>query len=368
MESSDTYEYTEPNLRTPVELALKTVATHIFAVANYAYLSTLQQRPTRTSLHALRVLLFTFVPTLIIVELANSSVRALIQFVQNQIDEEEKNVWFHLSAGVGLCASMPITNQATKKDEIHKVTLLKLDPTITERVRIGWSWAWAGKLLVTLFALTQAIGTIVIYARRLHHNYYNYDVLDFDHRNGAMGIASTICSVFSIFVLLLRFNWSVARALQTATTEKLHASTTTLILHTFLAMGLHHLIAYIINDDKEWLYTSTGVAMLLSGIFGFNHRRPIPFAGLQNILVAILVYVFRKDIALKMGVYTSRDQTWIRHRSWLRIKGLIKVCLVIWFLADIIKLFVEHIIDVVGKRGSEHYWWQDPISDRIFVI
>jgi hypothetical protein len=107
---------------------------------------------------------------------------------------------------------------------------------------------------------------------------------------------------------------------------------------------------------------------LLSGFFSLNDGFPVPFAGWQNILVAILVFVFRKDIASKIGVHSSRYQTWIRHRSWLRIKVLLKVCLVIWFLVDIGKLFVKHIIDVVEKRGDEYFWWQDPISDRIFVI
>ncbi|KAJ9606878.1 hypothetical protein H2200_008888 [Cladophialophora chaetospira] len=365
MATAGTYETPTTNLRTPGGLAVETVTTHLFAIANYAYTSTLQQRPTHTSLHAMRVLLFAFVPTLIIVECTNSVIRALIQFVRTQIDEEEKNVWFHLSAAVGMHASMPITNHATKKDEIHKVPLLKLDPTTTERERIGWSWAWAGKLLITIFALTQATGSIVLYVRRVHH-----DTLNFDHRNGAMAIASTICSVFSIFALLLRFDWSVGRALQSAATEKLHAQISTLILHTFLAMGLHHLVALSVNHyENEWLYTSTGVVFLLSGFFGPRYgRRPLPFAGWQNILLAILVFVFRKDIASKVGVDSGRYQTWIRHRSWLRIKALLTVGLVMWFLTDIGKLFVKDVINVVRKRGDEDYWWQDPIGDKIFVI
>lgn len=367
MASPDTQEYYSiTSLRTPGELAIKTVATHLFAVANYAFLCTLQHRPTRTNLHASRVLLFTFVPTLIIVELVSSSGRALIQFVRNQIDEEEKNVWFHLSAAVGFYASMPITNQATKEDEIHKVPLLKLDPSTTERERIGWSWGWAGKLLVTLFALTQAVGTIVMYARRLKHH-----PLDIDHRNGAMGIASTICSTFSIFVLFLRFDWSVARALQTTTTDKLHASRTTLILHAFLAMGLHHLIAYASNPhSNDFLYTSTAIVFYMSGFFG-RHDIDL-FTGLRNLMAVIVLYYFWEEIASKIGVHSSRYPAWIRHRSWLRIKALLKVCFVLWLVADIGKLLVENIFDVVkhkdGKHSSSGSWWQDPISDKIVVI
>ena len=73
MASLGTHKSPAPNLRTLAQVAIKTVATHLFGVANHAYLSTLQQRPTRTSLYALRVLLFAFIPTLVIVELVNSS-------------------------------------------------------------------------------------------------------------------------------------------------------------------------------------------------------------------------------------------------------------------------------------------------------
>ena len=359
MASPDIQEdYSTESFRTPGELAIKTVVTHLFAVANYAFLSTLQHRPVRTSLHALWVLLFTFVPTLIIVELAFSSTRALILFVRNQIDEEEKNVWFHLSAAVGFHASMPITNRATKEDEIHRVPLLKLDPTTTERERVGWHWGWAGKLLITLFALTQAVGTIIMYARRLHHS-----PLAIDHRNGAMGIASTICSSLSIFVLFLRFDWSVGRALQTTTADKLHASRTTLILHAFLAMGLHHFIAYSVNTHaNDFLYTSTGIAFYMSGLFGRDEVNVL--AGLRNFMAVLTVYLFREEIASKIGVHSSRYQGWFRYRSWLRVKALLQVCFVLWMLADIGKLLVDNIIDLLRRRSG----WRDPISDKIIVI
>jgi hypothetical protein len=62
-------------------------------------------------------------------------------------------------------------------------------------------------MLTVFFALTQAISTVVIYAKRLDMS----NCLDFDHCNGAMGIASTICSVLSILVLL--FGWTGAWAM-----------------------------------------------------------------------------------------------------------------------------------------------------------
>ena len=354
------------NLRTPGELAIKTVATHLFALGNYAYMCTLQQRPTRSGLHVLRIAILAFVPTLIIIEFVNTLVRSLVYFVRNQIeeDEEEKNVWFHLSAGLGVHASMPITNSTTKKDEIHKVPLLNLDPTLTERERIPWSWSFAGKMFVTLFALTQAIGTIFMWARRIHHD----SCLEFDHRNGAMGIASSICSIGSILVLLLRYDWSVTRALQSSSTEKLHASRTTLILQTFLAMTLHLVITSLISEEHHWLYTSSGV---VGFIFGIGRSRSIVhfFLGFwQTILLAIVVLVFRKEIGARLGADSSTYQAWISHRSWKRIKVIIKICLVLWLTADILGLFVKDIISTLERRDSDWDWWQDPISDKIFVI
>jgi hypothetical protein len=354
------------SLRSPGELAIKTVATHLVALGNYAYMSTLQHRPTRSGLHVLRIAVLAFVPTLIIIEFVNTLVRSLFYFIQNQIeeDEEEKNVWFHLSAGLGVHASMPITNSTTKKDEIHRVPLLNLDPTLTERERVSWSWSWAGKMFATLFALTQAIGTIFMWARRIHHD----SCLNFDHRNGAMGIASSICSISSMLILLLRYDWSVSRALQSSSTEKLHASRTTLIFQTFLAMTLHLGIASLISDEHHWLYTSSGV---VGFIFGVGRARSVGhfFVGIwQTILLAIVVLVFRKEIGARLGADSSTYQAWIRHRSWKRIKVILKICLVLWFTADILRLFVKDIIRTIERRGFDWDWWQDPISDKIFVI
>jgi hypothetical protein len=114
--------------------------------------------------------------------------------------------------------SMPITNQTMKKDDVYKISLLKLDTTLAERERVGWSWAWASNVFAALFTLTQAIGTVVIYARRLEDTWAK--CLGFDHRIGALGIASTVCGVFSILALLLRFEWNVAHALHSSTEKK----------------------------------------------------------------------------------------------------------------------------------------------------
>jgi hypothetical protein len=206
---------------------------------------------------------------------------------------------------------------------------------LAARERIRWSWVWAGKMLATLFALTQAVGTIVMWVRRMDSG--DASCFGFDHRNGAMGISSTICSVGSIFILLLRYDWSVPRVLESSSTEKLHASRTTLILHTFLAMTLHLWIAWLANDDNGWLYTSSGLAFLLSRI---GSGRQV------------------------LGGY----QAWIKHRSWKRIKALLKICLVLWFIADIVKLLVHDIIETIKERDDDWFWWQDPISDKIFVI
>jgi len=290
--------------------------------------------------------------------------RSLVNFVRSQIDEDEedKHVWFHLSAGLGMHASMPITNTTTKKDETHKIALLRLDPVITKREHIHWSWSWAGKIFATLFAMTQAVGTIIIWVRRIDNG--NVSTLGFDHRNGAMGIASTICSVGSIFILLLRYDWSVPRALQSSSTERLHTSGTTLVLHTFLAITLHHWIAWLANDNNNWLYTSSGLALLVSRV---GTSREI-LGVWQSILLVIFIVIFRKDIADRIGVNSSRYQAWVRHQSWKRMKALLKIPLVLWFVADILRLFIQEIIEIIQVRDYESFWWQDPISDRIFVI
>jgi hypothetical protein len=65
--------------------------------------------------------------------------------------------------------------------------------------------------------------------------------LGFDHRIRAIGIALTACGVFSIFVLLLRFEWNVTHALHSST-ERKQDSGATLMQHVFLAMLLYLLL------------------------------------------------------------------------------------------------------------------------------
>lgn len=286
------------NPRTPGQLAIKTVATHLFALGNYAYRCTLQQSPTRSGLHVLRIVILAFVPTLIIIEFVNTLVRSLLYFIRNRIeeDEEERNLWFQIGAGLGVHASMPVTNSTTKKDVIHKVPLLSLDLTVIQQERISFSWSWAGKMFVTLFALRQAIGKIDMWARRIQHG----SCLDLDHHNGVMGIASTICSVGSILVLLLRYDWSFAPTLQSSSTEKPHAARTTLILQAFLATTLHLVITSLINQDHHWLNTSGVVGF----IFGIDRSRSIGhfFLGSSHTtLLIIVILVFHKEIGARLG-------------------------------------------------------------------
>ena len=355
------------NERTPGELAIKTVTTHVFAIGNYAYMCALQRRPTRNGLHVIRIIVFAFVPTLLIIEFVTTLVHALNGFIQNQTEEEEedKSLWFYLCAGLGVHASMPITNSATKKDEIHKVPLLKLDPTLTVQERTSRSWNWAGKMFVTVFALTQAVGTIVIWARRIDRSAN----IEFDNRNGAMGVASTTCSVGSILVLLLSYDWSVARALQSSSTDKLHASGTTLVSQTFLAMTLHQIIAYITSEGRTWLYTSSGVLFYMTGLHLAKSVGKF-FIGLwQTILLAVFILIFRKELSDKLAT-SSTYQAWTSHRSWKRVKVILRICLVLWLIADVLKLLILDILYTIASRGhwgNGTAWWQDPLSDRILV-
>jgi hypothetical protein len=106
-------------------------------------MKTLQKRLTRTSLHVLRIVIFVLLPTIVVIESVNTLIRSMIQFIRNQIDEgeEEKNIWFPLSTGLGMYALMPITSKTTKKDDVYKISLLKLNAILAERERVGWSWA-----------------------------------------------------------------------------------------------------------------------------------------------------------------------------------------------------------------------------------
>jgi hypothetical protein len=86
------------------------------------------------------------------------------------------------------------------------------------------------------------------------------------------------------------------------------------------------------------------------------------------VLLAIFVFVFRKEVDSKFGLDSVRYQIWTRHRSWKRVRAVLKVGLVIRVMVDFGKLFVRDIMNLMDSRNGDWYSWQDPISDKLFVI
>ncbi|KAF2012668.1 hypothetical protein BU24DRAFT_465035 [Aaosphaeria arxii CBS 175.79] len=359
----------EESLRTPLELVIKTLTTHIFALASYAYLSALSRRPNRSHLQALRLLFFLFVPTLPVIEFAISAIRSIIQFCRNYEDSDETHFRFYLSAALGQHAHLKIDKEGEEKNN-ESVHLLNIGNGFAEKTYIPFDWVWAGKFLAALFAVTQAVGTIVMWVRRMQS--HDGDALSFDHRNGAMGIASAACGVVSILTLILRLRWTVSKSFEAKEGKHSHwlgmTQSSQFIVEMLLSMLLHLIIAMIADSDNRWLYTSVGAVTFL--VTSGRGASRIFFQVLQSLLLLIFIYVFRHEILRRLGFSSERSVRVFGGRQMKRVKALLVLLLVLWIITDLIRLFVIDIIQVVreSKDGWRGYWWQDPLSDSLIVI
>lgn len=365
----------ERSLRTPLSLIIKTITTHAFALASYAYVSNILRRPTRSHIQAIRLLFFLFVPTLPLVELLIDTTRSLLQFLRNYEDDDKIHTRYYMSGALGMHANLSQgDDNKDTKDSSKNLHLLDAGSHCAENHVMPMDWVWIGKILAALFALTQAIGTIVMWVRRMQS--YDARPLSFDHRNGAMGVASAICSTTCILILLLRLQWKVSKAFETQQKEPrwawlgiVRGESSQLVAEALLSMMLHLGIASIPNSDNLWLYTSVGSVRFLLGGSG-----RIMLYGWQTILLVVFAYIFRHDIARRLGVDNERYTKWFGDKRWRRAKALLGVAIVLWIITDIVWLFVVDVIQVVeeGKGRGVYpdwgYWWQDPISDELIVI
>ncbi|KAF2205171.1 hypothetical protein GQ43DRAFT_59630 [Delitschia confertaspora ATCC 74209] len=394
-----------PSFRTPLTIVIKTITTHAFALANYACISSLLRRPMKSHIQALRILFFVFVPTLPLVELIINAVRSLLQFLSNYEDDDEIHLRYYLSSAVGMHATVAseddspsLENANTERgdagpedpnSEEKKHTMVKRGQQIPlllagshcaeNRVK-PLDWTYLGKLLALVFSLTQAVGTIVMWVRRMKTNDAN--ALSFDHRNGAMGVASTICGIMCLVVILLRLDWKVSRAFSAPQKGYYADPAKKFAVESLLAIFLHVFIAITAGDaySNHWMYTSIGVIFFLLSSHQSHFRlRTELLVMLPNIALILFIWIFRKEVAQKLGLEEGRLHNIYRQvfpeRRRKRAQALLSFLLALWIITDIIRLFVVDILQVVEEwqNSSPHhewggYWWQDPISDSIFVI
>ena len=263
-------------------------------------------------------------------------------------------------------------NKVDANDRRNNVHLLTAGSQFAEKTVVPVSWVWIGKLLGALFSCTQAAGTIVMWIRRM--NSREGDALTFDHRNGAMGIASAICAVISILVLIIRLNWKVAKAFegpqsQAQAQEKDRAALTQFGIDALLSMALFLGIASAADRDNRWMYTSIGC---FAFIFTADGR--LLTQGWQSLMLFIFIYVFREEISRRLGLQ-ERLRKWFPGRRLYRMKALVALLMGLWIIADILRALIIDIIQVVKESKGGFYenaypgfWWQDPLSESLLVI
>jgi hypothetical protein len=102
---------------------------------------------------------------------------------------------------------------------------------------------------------------------------------------------------------------------------------------------------------------SAGALFLVLRLFRYGKVFPhSPFYGVwQTILLTLFILIFRKEISNRNSAGSGTYLGWIGYRSSKRAKALLKVCLVFWFMADILRRLIIDILSVL-RHGDYEYW------------
>lgn len=325
----------EPETRSVTEVILRATATHIFALANYGHLGSLTKLPK--DLHVGYVAVFFLYPTIIIGQLVYGFwAAARYGLADGETEDSKADLCFYIQGLMGVHA-LPNARVLLGHgmDDESPVPLLKAGHRSVQRATYRISWKWFGRVLVCLLAVTQAIGTAVLFVRRINHETYSGGQLMIDTFTGVAALGSAVSGIMALLILLMRLEWQVISPVQNETLEhpRLTAMGAQLVI-VFFCMGW-------IRGYLFW-YLLYGPYLL----FGMGHP-------LEVVVVSVFVYIFRQDILKRIGV--SMEAAW----------SFTLYIFVLIIAGDIVMSIVTCILELTSMDDGG---WKDPLSDKLLVI
>jgi hypothetical protein len=160
---------TEPQpaqTRSITEVILRTLATQLFALANYGHLGSLIKLPK--NLHVGHVAVFFLYPTIIIGQLVYSfCAAAKYKLARNERGSSKADFCFNIQGLMGVHAepNEGVLLDHGMDDESPK-PLFQAGYRSVQYATCKISWKWFGRVVVYLLAVTRAIGTFVLFIRR----------------------------------------------------------------------------------------------------------------------------------------------------------------------------------------------------------
>lgn len=214
-------ELTSQN-RTAREIILRTIIIHAFAIASFGHSGSLLNVPSKKGYNAARLVAFAFLPAIVPVQLFISTTQALERAVTsgNSIFSSRT-----LSGALGMYPS-PETHGG-----VSLIRLSMLPHAIGQKTTWEWTWERVGRIAVVFMALSQAVGTLLLWFRRRRHVSMQGEHsnglgsnLNIDTRNAWVAFGSLMANFCVLILLLLGKDWTIVSDKQTETLADRQAS------------------------------------------------------------------------------------------------------------------------------------------------
>lgn len=348
----DNPESSEPTMATPVdstspgdnqsvtEVIVRLLTTHIFGLGLYGHFGSLANIPSET--HALHVVVFLFNPSLIVAQICLGIFKAVQYYGRHPDCRDAGSFTFYFDGIIGVHADRValVGNSLDPGDDndTKALPLFVVGYRYLRRTTQPVSWAWFGRVLISLAAVAQSLGTCVIFVRRQSHGCG----LLIDMTLGIMAFASSITAVLVIY-LLMRSKWCIDSSNHSLPDPPRAQYGTARSLFDAV------IIAAII------------VAPLRGSYFLFIFLYPLQIlffnpAILELLVITLLLgYIFRRArYSHTLAMFLCR---WV---------GFVFIVMSVTLVAeDIILSLVQSFQELAT---TDHGCWKDPLSDMLLVI
>ncbi|KAK4493963.1 hypothetical protein PRZ48_015149 [Zasmidium cellare] len=337
------------NERSIGQVAVKTIFTHTFAVINYASFSSLLPVPTKHNLYLFRVIIFTFIPSVVAIQVVFDLVRTVVRLLRDPDEFGWHSLPFYLHGILGVRAFRDAHEQTSESFDDARL----LDIPIVENVRRSpWPWSWKrfGQIIIAFLALVQAVGTMILFVRRADHG----AAVGFDYRCFVMAIGSTVASVLTMILLVFGHRWTFtseeeAPIIRTSEIKRL-------VLETVIGGVLLEWIHALLPRYQDW---PGEIPPYLSSIYKIFW--PTRAEHLLLWLPVVALVVFRNDIAKRFNI------------KLYPIAAALLLVAFVWMTVDVIASLVQDFGQFINFYPTD--WmnydrlrWSDPLENVIPVI
>jgi hypothetical protein len=323
----------EDSERSVTEVVIRTIATHIFALAKYGHFGSLLNLPG--DLHAGYTIVFLFFPPIITGQLALGLLQAIrYRIRESEIGTNGASFGFYLHGALGVHVVRDRNASGEDHDDSdERVPLFHAGHLSVRRTPRRMSWKHIGRILACMTVIVQATGTAILFVRRF--TLFTLDRIDqslvLDVFNGLAAFCSAIAGIGSLAILLSPYEWRVVSAI-----PPVHASDREKAVTLIKASTMGYLWSGVL---RGFYWYSTIIGFIWSRMFELT-------------IVATLVAIFRKDIQKRAGLYGR----WIEEAFWISLAS--------GMISDVVALLVVGIFQIQDEGGG----WKDPWSDMLLVV